>query len=94
MMKKASRWVRQHPFFTWTSFLIAVLCIFGVFAANAPEQPGTRTGCTVNAINEPPSPRRPTLVKTTCGGLRSPDRAVTDSLQIGEVYDFDVIDRT
>ncbi|WP_433604937.1 hypothetical protein [Prescottella agglutinans] len=62
--------------------------------ANAQEVSAIRTGCTIDSINEPPSTKRSTLVKTSCGGLRSPRRSVTDGLQIGATYDFYVTERS
>ncbi|WP_348608461.1 hypothetical protein ABI214_08140 [Prescottella soli] len=63
-------------------------------STTATMEPATRTGCTIDAINEPPGAKRDTLVKTSCGGVRSSNRSITDQLQVGGTYDFGVTERT
>ncbi|MGF7120555.1 hypothetical protein [Rhodococcus sp. AG1013] len=82
-MRTVAQWIGRHQFFT--TMVIAVTALGGgaALSTTATEEPATRTGCTIDAINEPPGVRRDTLVKTSCGGLRSPNRTVTDRLQVG-----------
>ncbi|MDH6284257.1 hypothetical protein [Prescottella agglutinans] len=93
-MRTVAQWLWRFRVLVGCIVAAVAMGVAARAAANAHEEPATRLGCTVSAINEPASPKHATLVKTSCGGMRSPYRGVTDSLRIGTTYDFQVRERS
>ena len=89
-MRTAAQWLWRFRVLVGCTVAAVAMGVAALAGANAHEAPAVRSGCTIVAINEPPGVRRDTLVKTSCGGLRSPSRPVTDTLRIGATYDFEI----